>query len=247
VRISNEGEALFRGPTIFAGYYKEPQKTASALDPQGWFHSGDAVSLLDDGHLVVLGRINEMGELANRMKYAPEYIESQLRFGTYIKDAVTVGSKNHDYVSVLINVDFESVGKWAESHHLSYTTYVDLSQKSEVADLVLQEIKRVNETLPEGTKIKKYVVLHKELDPDEAELTRTRKLRRQFLLDRYRELVDTIYTNQVEYALKTEVTYRDGRKGTVTASLKIRAVPNTKKGDSKSSVNLFSDHTKGAD
>ena len=248
VRISNEGEGLFRGPTIFAGYYKEPQKTASALDPKGWFHSGDAVSLLDDGHLVVLGRINEMGELANGIKYAPEYIESQLRFGACIKDAITVGSTNHEFVSVLIDVDFESVGKWAESRHISYTTYVDLSQKSEVADLVLQEIKRVNETLPEVTRIKKYVLLHKEFDPDEAELTRTRKLRRQFLLDRYRELVEAIYANQLEYALKTEVTYRDGRKGNVTATLNIRAVPDTRKGNSKSSDrNLFNDHTKGGD
>jgi len=223
VRITDEGELLVRSDCMFGGYHKDPQKTAATLI-EGWCHTGDAVNINDKGHMIFMDRLEHMGELSSGIKYAPQYIEGRLRFSPYIKDAMVIGGKDKDFVSAIINMDFTMVGKWAERNRLPYTTFVDLSQKKEVADLVQEDLVRVNSYLPELARVRKFVLMHKEFDPDEAELTRTRKLRREFMEERYRDLIERIYSDGEEIKVEAAVTYRDGRKGMVTTSIKVRTV-----------------------
>jgi len=223
VRVTDGGELLVRSDCMFSGYLKSPEKTSAALSG-GWLHTGDAVNINDMGHLIFLDRLVDMGELRSGAKYAPQYIEGRLRFSPYIKDAMVVGGKDKDFVSAIINMDFTMVGKWAERHRIAYTTFADLSQRQEVADLVEKDLLRVNSYLPEGSRVKKFVLLHKEFDPDEAELTRTRKLRREFVEERYRILINGMYEGAGEIQVEASVTYRDGRKGTVKTGIKIRTV-----------------------
>jgi long-chain acyl-CoA synthetase len=223
VRITDQGELLVRSDSMFSGYHKDPKKTAEVLI-KGWCHTGDAVNVDDKGHLIFLDRLDHMGELSSGMKYAPQYIEGRLRFSPYIKDAMVIGGKDKDYVSAIINIDFTMAGKWAERNRIPYTTYVDLSQKKEIADLVQKDLVRVNNYLPEPTRVKRFVLMHKEFDPDEAELTRTRKLRRDFMEERYKDLIETLYQDKEEVQVRAPVTYRDGRQGIVTTSIKVRTV-----------------------
>jgi long-chain acyl-CoA synthetase len=223
VRVTDEGELLVRSDSMFSGYHKETEKTTEVLI-DGWCHTGDAVNVDDKGHLIFLDRLDHMGELKSGMKYAPQYIEGRLRFSPYIKDAMVIGGKDKDFVSAIINIDFTMVGKWAERSRLPYTTFVDLSQKKEVADLVKKDLVRVNSYLPEPARVRKFVLMHKEFDPDEAELTRTRKLRRDFMEERYKELIDTMYLDREEIPVRAPVTYRDGRQGIVTTSIKVRDI-----------------------
>jgi len=223
VRITDEGELLARSNSMFSGYHKDPEKTAAIL-MEGWCHTGDAVNIDEKGHLIFLDRLDHLGELSSGMKYAPQYIEGRLRFSPYIKDAMVIGGKDKDFVSAIINIDFTMVGKWAERNRLPYTTFVDLSQKKEVADLVQRDLVRVNSYLPEPARVRKFVLMHKEFDPDEAELTRTRKLRREFMEERYRDLIEGIYGEGKEMTVEAAVTYRDGRKGIVTTGIKVRSV-----------------------
>jgi long-chain acyl-CoA synthetase len=174
--------------------------------------------------LIFMDRLEHMGILKSGAKYAPQYIEGRLRFSPYIKDAMVIGGKDKDYVSAIVNIDFTMVGKWAERHRIPYTTFVDLSQKKEVADLVLQDLERVNSYLPEQSQVRKFVLLHKEFDPDEAELTRTRKLRREYMEQRYKDLIDALYNNKEKIDVQAPVTYRDGRKGIVATSIHIRSI-----------------------
>jgi long-chain acyl-CoA synthetase len=223
VRVTEEGELLVRSDCMFSGYLKSPEKTAEALK-RGWLHTGDAVNINEKGHLIFLDRLVDMGELRTGAKYAPQYIEGRLRFSPYIKDAMVVGGKDKDFVSAIINMDFTMVGKWAERHRIPYTTFVDLSQRKEVADLIQKDLLRVNNYLPEASRVRKFVLLHKEFDPDEAELTRTRKLRRDFVEDRYKALIKGMYEKAEEVSVEASVTYRDGRKGTVKTGIKVRTV-----------------------
>jgi long-chain acyl-CoA synthetase len=223
VRISDAGELLVKSNSMFSGYYKDPKKTAATLI-DGWCHTGDAVNIDEKGHLIFLDRLEHMGELSSGAKYAPQYIEGRLRFSPYIKDAMVIGGKDKDFVSAIINIDFAMVGKWAERNRLAYTTFVDLSQKIEVADLIQKDLVRVNSYLPGPARVKKFVLMHKEFDPDEAELTRTRKLRRDFMEDRYRDLIRGMYEDSKEIKVEAAVTYRDGRKGTVSTSIQVRSV-----------------------
>jgi len=223
VRITDAGELLVRSDCMYGGYHKDPEKTMASLIG-GWCHTGDAVHIDETGHLIFLDRLEHMGELSSGIKYAPQYIEGRLRFSPYIKDAMVIGGRDREFVSAIINIDFAMVGKWAERNSIPYTTFVDLSQKKEVADLVQKDLVRVNGYLPEPTRVRKFVLMHKEFDPDEAELTRTRKLRRDFMEQRYKELIDTLYEDGQEINVKAPVTYRDGRKGMVTTSIKVRSV-----------------------
>jgi long-chain acyl-CoA synthetase len=223
VRISVDGEILIGGDHVFSGYYRDQKMTEKAIK-NGWFHTGDAGEIGDDGHLIFYDRISEVGELSTGAKYAPAYIESKLRFSPYIKDTLTIGRKEMEYISAIIDINFESVGKWAEANRISYTTFLDLSQKAEVGDLIRKEIYRVNRTLPEASRIKKYVVLHKEFDADEAELTRTRKLRRRFMEEKYGSIVDAIYRGEETVPVEASVTYRDGRTGLTQTLIKIMSV-----------------------
>ena len=223
VRVMNSGELYVRSNSMFSGYHHDPKKTAEVL-VDGWLHTGDAVNINEQGHLIFLDRMDHMGELRSGVKYAPQYIEGRLRFSPYIKDAMVIGGKEDDYVSAIINIDFTMVGKWAEKHHIPYTTFVDLSQKDDVAALVQKDLLRVNSYLPEAARVKRFVLMHKEFDPDEAELTRTRKIRREFMETRYSDLISAIYGGKDEVQVVATVTYRDGRKGTVTTGVKIRTV-----------------------
>lgn len=223
LRVSEEGELLVRGHSVFAGYHDNPKATEDVLR-DGWFHSGDAIYIDDSGRGHYIDRMSEMGELSSGTKYSPQYVEAQLRFGAYIKDAIVIGGKQRDFVSAIIDIDFESVAKWAERHHVPYTTFVDLSQRPEVGLLVLNEVERVNRKQPDAVHIAKFVLLHKEFDPDEAELTRTRKIRRTYLEERYRYLIEAIYADEKEVQVESSVIYRDGRTGTVTAAIKILSI-----------------------
>jgi long-chain acyl-CoA synthetase len=223
VRITDEGELLVRNNSLFNGYHKDSGKTAETL-VDGWCHTADAVNIDDDGHLLFIDRLEHMGQLSSGIKYAPQYVEGRLRFSPYIKDAMVIGGKDKDFVSAILNIDFAMVGKWAERNRIPYTTFVDLSQKEEVANLVQKDLVRVNSYLPEPARVRRFVLLHKEFDADEAELTRTRKLRREFMEERYKELIEAIYQDGKEINVKAPVTYRDGRKGVVTTGIKVRNI-----------------------
>jgi len=223
IRLSDEGELLIKSDCMFSGYYKDDAKTAESF-AGAWFRTGDAVHINERGHIIFLDRVKDMGQLRSGVKYAPQYIEGRLRFSPYIKDAMVLGDKEKDFVSAIVNIDFAMVSKWAQRHHINYTTFADLSQRTEVAELIKKDLVRVNGYLPDNSWVKKFVLLHKEFDPDEAELTRTRKLRRGFMAERYKDLIDAIYTADREIKVEAPVTYRDGRKGVVTTVIKVRSV-----------------------
>lgn len=220
VRTTNEGELLVRSACTFKQYLNEPEKTAT-VKKVDWCHTGDAVNINENGHLIFLDRLEHMGTLITGAKYAPQYIEGRLRFSPYIKDAMVIGGKDKSFVAAIVNIDFSMVGKWAERKGIAYTTFVDLSQKKQVADLIKKDLIRVNNYLSEPSWVKRYMLLHKEFDPDEAELTRTRKLRREFMEIRYKPVIDAIYGNKDSLTVDASVTYRDGRKGTVSTRIRI--------------------------
>jgi long-chain acyl-CoA synthetase len=223
VRIASNGEIIYRQPGIFVGYYKEPDKTAEVLK-DGWFYSGDSGYITEEGHIVFLDRVEDLVELASGDKLAPQFIESQMRFSPYIKDAWVLAGPDRAYASAIIIINYTSVGQWAGQRKLAYTTFTELSQRPEVYELVKQDIDRINSTLPPGTRVRKFVNLHKEFDPDEGELTRTMKLRRTFLEERYRGLISAIYSDKTEVPIEAQVIYRDGRTGTVKTTLSIQSI-----------------------
>lgn len=223
VRISEAQEILVRGPSVFSGYHKDAERTEQVLR-DGWFHTGDSGHVGERGHLHYLDRIDNLDELRTGHRYAPAFIEGKLKFSRYVQDVMAVGGRERDFLSVIVNIDFESVGKWAEAAGLAYTTFADLSQKDEVGELVRGDLARVNQVLPAASRVQHFVLLPKEFDVDEGELTRTRKLKRQFLQVRYGELIDAIYDGKPEVPMVTEVKYRDGRRATLTTRVKIRAV-----------------------
>ena len=215
-QISSDGELLIRGGSPFTGYYNRPEKTAERL-VDGWHRTGDAVTQTAKGELVFLERLDDMRQLRSGEKYPPQFIETRLRFSPFIKDIMTLGGDSRDYVGALINIDMEVVSQWAEERNISFSTYTDLSQNSEVGSLIGEEIERINQFLPESSQIRRFANFPKQLDPDEGELTRTRKLRREFLEDRYSQLINALYQESHEVALKIPVTYQDGRSGVLSA------------------------------
>jgi long-chain acyl-CoA synthetase len=223
VRIADDGELAYRQPGVFVGYYKDPAKTAEILR-DGWFHSGDSASIAEDGHIVFLDRTGDVVELSNGDKLAPQLVESRLRFSPYIKDAWVLACPDGGYAAAIIIIDYDRVGRWAGQRKVAFITFAELSQTPEVYELVKRDIDRINEALPPDARVKKYVNLHKEFDPDEAELTRTRKLRRAFLEERYRELVVAIQSDRSEVPIEAEVRYRDGRTGKITTTIRIQSV-----------------------
>jgi len=223
IKIDGDGQVLVAGPTVFQGYYKNPEATDKALK-DGWFHTGDAGYLRDDGHLIYLDRVKDLLELATGDKFSPQYIEGRLKFSPYVKDVMVVGGRERAFVTAMINIDFANVGHWAEKRRIAYTTFVDLSQKPEVYDLIRQDVLRVNATLPPAARVRRFVLLHKEFDPDEGDLTRTRKLRRGFMEDRYRDLVEAMYGDKSEVRVSAQVKYRDGRTGVIETAVRVCAL-----------------------
>jgi long-chain acyl-CoA synthetase len=223
VSISDEGEVLATADPIFSGYYKQPEETAKVVQ-EGWVKTGDAGVFDQDGHLIILDRMKDMLTLKGGEKYSPTYIENRLKFSPYVKDGMVVGGEEHDFLFAIINIDFDNVGRWAEKNGYSYTTFVDLSQKKEVYDLIQQDVERVNRDLPQGSKVRRFSLLHKEFDPDEGELTKTRKLRRSFLEEKYQPLLKAAYSYLDKVITEAQVKYRDGRTAIVQTEIRIREV-----------------------
>jgi long-chain acyl-CoA synthetase len=227
IKISEGGEVLIKGPGIFQGYYKNPEATSEAIE-DGWLHTGDAGIIDKDKHLKIIDRAKDVSTLAKGTIFAPQYIENKLKFSPYIKEAVTIG-QGKDYVAAMINIDIESVGSWAERRSLGYTSYTDLSQKPQVYALIYDEVVKVNESLYgeeqlRGAQIKRYLILHKELDPDDAEITRTRKIRRSFIAEKYADLIEALYSEKDGVDVEAKVTYEDGRTTTIKANIEIKNV-----------------------
>jgi long-chain acyl-CoA synthetase len=226
VTINANGEILYRQPGAFIGYYQTGDP-GDDVQPDGWFHSGDFGFIREDGHLVFVERIKSLRIRSGSDRLAPQRIESRLRFSPYIEDAWILTGPNDAFVSAVIVIHYLNVSRWAGQKKLIFTSFAELSQLPEVYDLVMQDIESVNQTLPKGCRVMKYVNLHKEFDPDEGELTRTRNLRRSFLEKRYRELIDALYTGEDEVSVQTRIEYRDGRIGTSETTLRVRAVKGT--------------------
>jgi len=223
VKISEEGEILVKSRFMYDGYYRDAEATAGKLR-DGFYCSGDFGHIDENGHLIVIDRMEDLKALSSGQKFSPQYTEVRLRFSPYIKDVIVVGGEHRDFVTCLVNIDLDNVGRFAEARHIPYTTFTDLSQKPEVTDLIDEEIRQVNRTLPEHARIRHFVNLHKEFDADEAELTRTRKLRRSFVEERYKDLIDALYSDEEEIAVEALVTYRDGREGVIRTSIRVNKV-----------------------
>jgi long-chain acyl-CoA synthetase len=222
VKISETGEILSRSPSVFAGYYKNEEATSETIRG-GWLHSGDAGYFSEEGHLVVIDRLKDVLSLADGTQFSPQFIENRLKFSPYIKEAVVVG-KDRPFLTALICIDMGIVGKWAEKRKVSYTTYTDLSSKPEVYELLAKELDLVNQTLPAAARICKFVLLYKELDADDEELTRTRKVRRRFVEERYASIISALYGDRPEVAIDTTIKFQDGRTTRINATLRVRSL-----------------------
>jgi long-chain acyl-CoA synthetase len=223
VTITPEGEIISKSPSVFKGYYKMPEETAKALR-DGWLHSGDTGFIDADGHLVVFDRTKDVMTLSDGTKFAPQYLETRLKFSPYIRDVWAIGD-SRPFVTGVVCIDYGVVGKWAEDRNIAYTSYSELSRMSDVYELVKNEIAQMNRDLPPLARIKKFVNLYKEFDPDDDELTRTRKLRRAFVEERYKEIVNGLYSDRDKVHMDTTITYEDGRVVHIKADLKVMEVP----------------------
>jgi long-chain acyl-CoA synthetase len=225
IRLADDGEILVRSPGLLKEYHRNPEATADVMTADGWYRTGDAGFLDARGHLKVVDRAKDVGRLADGSLFAPKYIENKLKFFAPIKEAVAVGA-GRERVCALVNIDFDAVGNWAEKHDLPYAGYADLAQKPEVYALVRGCIEQVNAELAAderlaGSQVHRFLVLHKELDADDGELTRTSKVRRGFIADRYRALLEALDAGRSEQYIETPVRFEDGRTGSVSATLKI--------------------------
>ncbi len=226
LKFTQERELLIRSPGLFKEYYKNPQATMEAKDRDGWFHTGDAGYFDPDGHLKIIDRVKDVGKLADGTLFAPKYLENKLKFFPYIQEAVTFGHQR-DRVCAFINIDAEAVGNWAEKRNMPYSGYVDLASRDEVYALVRECVEQVNADLarePEiaNSQIHRFLILHKILDADDEELTRTRKVRRGFVAQKYAALVEALYGGKQAVHVEAQVKYEDGRTGTISADLRIR-------------------------
>ncbi len=222
IKISEEGEILSRSPALFQGYWKNPEATAESLR-DGWLYSGDAGYFTKDGHLVCIDRVKDLMQLGDGTKFSPLFIENKLKFCPYIVEAVVVGHQK-PFIGAILSIDFKHTGKWAEEHGIPYTTYGDLSSKKEVYELIEKEVYRVNKTLPKEMRIHKFVLLYKELDADDEELTRTRKVRRGFISEKYKREIYALYGDQENLRVETVIKYQDGRTATVERDLYIHTM-----------------------
>lgn len=221
-KIADNGEILLRSESVFSGYFQNEEATRKTL-VDGWLHSGDAGYIEPDGHLVVLGRVAEVVHTAKGERFIPNYIENRLKFSPYVKDVAVLGA-GRDYLCAMVCIDGEAVGHWAEVRGIPYISYADLSQKPEVYELVLAAVRRVNDALPEALRVRRFVNLHKEFDPDDGEITRTRKLRRKVVEDRYSVVIDALYGGAETVVTKAQITYDTGETGTIERTLAIRSL-----------------------
>jgi len=222
VKITEDQEVLVHSKSNFVGYYQNPEATAEALK-DGWFYTGDAAYYDDDGHLLIIGRKQDIMRTHEGEAFSPDFIETRLKFSPYIKEAVIWG-EGQDYLTAFINIDFGNVGNWAEDRKIPYTTYTDLSQQPAVEDLIRGEVAEVNHQLPDPMKLVRIILLYKLLDADDEELTRTGKVRRKFVFEQYKALIDAMYSDKTALPIKGEVRYRDGTVGTIETTVKILTV-----------------------
>ena len=226
VKISDTREVLVRSKGMLQGYYKRPDATAESIDAEGYFHTGDAGFFDEDGHLKIIDRAKDVGKTASGSIYAPNYIENKLKFFSHIKEAVAFGD-GREMVCAFINIDMGSVGNWAERRNIAYSGYTDLAQKPEVYDLICECVEKANAELSQDamlcdSQVHRFLILHKELDPDDDELTRTRKVRRSFIAEKYQVLIDALYSGKRSQFIETLVKFEDGRRSKVAADLQIR-------------------------
>ena len=220
VRIAADGEVLIRSGGIFKGYYNEPEATAEAFAADGWFRTGDAGFVDPRGNLVIVDRAKDVGKLADGTVFAPQFVENKLKYSPFIAEAVAFGHE-HPFVSAMIAIDMTTVGNWAERRNLPYTSFQDLSAKPEVRALIRDEIEKCNATLPAAARVRRFLLLSKALEADDAEVTRTRKVRRRFVTEKYAAVVDAFYRGGREVELATDITYEDGRTATLRTTVSI--------------------------
>ena len=225
VKVAGSGEIVIRSPGLLREYYKNPAATAEVKDAEGWYHTGDAGYFDTDGHLKIIDRAKDVGKLAGGGMFAPKYLENKLKFFPYIKEAVTFGD-GRDRVMAVLNIDFDACGNWAERRNIPYAGYVDLAARPEIQALMKECVEKVNADLAADpmmadSQVHRFLVLHKELDADDGELTRTRKVRRRFIAEKYATLVEALYGGEASCYIETQVHFEDGRKGSVAADLTI--------------------------
>jgi len=223
IRIDGNGEILVKGDNVFDGYYQNADATAETLE-EGWLHTGDAGFTEDDGQLVVLGRVSEVVYTASGERFIPTYVENRIKFSQYIRDICLLG-EGRDYLAAIVCIDIDAVGHWAEESGVTYTSYADLSQRKPVYDLIKGIIRHTNETLPQGLQIRRFVNLHKPFDPDDGEVTRTRKLRRNVIEDHYAPIIRALYDGSEQIEFEARFTYETGDTGVLTRTLHLRDIP----------------------
>lgn len=228
LRISDEGEILVRGDNVFDGYYRKPEATTETLR-DGWLHTGDAGHMEADGQVVVLGRVSEVVYTAGGERFIPTWVENRIKFSQYVKDVCILG-QDRDFLAAIVCIDIDAVGHWAEENGVPYNSYADLSQKTPVLTRIEALIAHVNTQLPEGLRIRRFVNLHKPFDPDDGEVTRTRKLRRNVIDDHYRPIIDALYDGRDEIDYEAQITYETGESGVLRRTLAIRDVPAARQG-----------------
>jgi long-chain acyl-CoA synthetase len=223
VRIADSGEVLVRGANVFRGYHKQEDATREAIDEQGWFHTGDAGFIDPQGHLAIIDRAKDVGKLADGTPFAPQFVENKLKFSPYIGEAISFGN-DRDQVTAMIAIALAPVGNWAERQGLAYGGYQDLTQKPEVRSLIRAEIEKCNQGLLESTRVRRFLLLAKDFDADDAEITRTRKLRRRVISEKYAAVIEALYGGATETEIATEVTYENGQRATVRSRVAIEDI-----------------------
>ena len=226
VRIAEEGEVLIRSPAVFRGYYKQPDATRDTFSENGWYHTGDSGFIDRRSHLIIIDRAKDVGKLGDGTPFAPQFVENKLKFSPFIGEAVAFGDQRA-FVAAMIAIDLTTLGNWAERRNLAYTSFQDLSAKPEVRDLIREEIRKCNASLPTASRIGRFLLLNKEFDADDNEITRTRKIRRRFVAEKYAAVVEAFYSGAGEVELSTEITYEDGRKATLNSTIAIDDVEKT--------------------
>jgi len=226
IRIADNGEVLYRSPGIFVGYYKDDEKTAETKTPDGFVHSGDAGFFDQNGHLKIIDRAKDVGKMRDGSLFPPKYLENKLKFYPNIKEAVCFGD-GRDHVACFINIDLVAVSNWAERNGITYASYQELAGHPRIYEMIEKHVDEVNRSLASeprmgGAQIRRFLILHKELDADDGELTRTQKVRRGFIAERYAPLIQALYDGSSEADISTEVTFEDGRKGVISARVKIK-------------------------
>jgi long-chain acyl-CoA synthetase len=228
LRVAENGEVFYRSPGVFVEYYKNPESTAGTKDAEGWVATGDAGFIeAHTGHLRIIDRAKDVGQMANGALFAPKYVENKLKFFPNVLEAVVFGN-GRDECTAFINIDLTAVGNWAERNNIGYASYQELARHSQVMDQIQAHVEEVNASVAEdemlsGCQVHRFVVLHKELDPDDGELTRTRKVRRRIIEEKYADIIAALYDGSTSVSTTTEVTYEDGRKGSISATLEVRA------------------------